>query len=166
MKEIYKNPVFYYILIPSVVALWPLLVWCVYLPAVRESWTAGQEQYNKAQDLIKEILTIAPERLGFTESGENQAEFTYDRAVAQISALYGIPPVSYTYNADPVTVSSGRKSQSAKVWLKDVEITKFARFLSAIQHRWSSLQCTKVVLTKKKNQPDIWDVNLDFKYYY
>src|SRR4030042_2226455 len=134
MKEIYKNPVFYYILIPVVVALWPLLVWSVYLPRVRENWTAEQELYNKAQDLIDEIL-----KLGFVESGDNQTEFPYDRAVSQISALCGIPPVNCTLGSEPVTDSSGgRKSQSALVRLKDVDIAKFARFLSAIQLRWSS----------------------------
>ena len=32
MKDVYKNPILYYILVPVVVALWPLLVWSVYLP--------------------------------------------------------------------------------------------------------------------------------------
>jgi hypothetical protein len=62
--------------------------------------------------------------------------------------------------------AAGQKSQSAKVGLKQVDITKFAKFLSTVQLRWANLQCSQVKLTKKKGLPDTWDVDLDFKYYY
>jgi hypothetical protein len=52
------------------------------------------------------------------------------------------------------------------VVLKEVDITKFAKFLSTIQLRWANLQCVKVKLTKKKGLRDTWDVDLDFKYFY
>ena len=37
IREIYKNPIFYYILIPAFAALWPAIIWGVYLPAARAS---------------------------------------------------------------------------------------------------------------------------------
>jgi len=50
--------------------------------------------------------------------------------------------------------------------LKGVDIVKSTRFLSTIELRWANLQCTTIKLTKKKGMPDMWDVDLDFKYYY
>jgi hypothetical protein len=167
MKEIYKNPALYYILVPVIVALWPLLIWGVYLPAARHNWQAESSQYNEAQSIIEEILKLDPERLEFADSQNTAAEFDYASAVEKVASLCGIPPTNYKLNSGIiVTSSSGQKTQGAKVGLKQVDITKFARFLSTIQLRWANLQCAGVKLTKKKGLPDIWDVDLDFTYYY
>ena len=58
MKDIYKNPTLYYVLVPVVVVLWPLLVWAVYLPEAEENWQDEKAQYKKAQKIIEEILNI------------------------------------------------------------------------------------------------------------
>ena len=63
-------------------------------------------------------------------------------------------------------VTSGKKSQTANVALKEVGLEKFAKFLSTIQLRWESLQCERIKLTKKKGLPDTWDIDLVLKYYY
>ncbi len=65
-----------------------------------------------------------------------------------------------------VVTTSKQKSQNAKVSLKQVDIGKSARFLSMIQLRWAKLQCVQVKLDKKKGLPDMWDIDLDFKYYF
>ena len=64
--------------------------------------------------------------------------------------------------------SGGQENQSATVNLREVGITEFAEFLSMIQLRWVNLQCERVKLTKKQNLPgnDLWDVDINFKYYY
>lgn len=49
---------------------------------------------------------------------------------------------------------------------KEVDVVKFAEFLSTIQLRWANLHCSKIQMTKKKGLTDTWDVDLDFKYYY
>jgi len=166
MKDIYKNPALYYILIPAIVGLWPLLVWAVYLPNAEKSWDSEVGQYKKAQSLIAEILTLDRDRLAFADAANSKEEFDYARAVAMVAAQCNIPAGNYSQDAGAVIESSGQKSQSAKVVLKDVDIARFARFLSTIQLRWANLQCTQVKLTKKKGVPDLWDVDLDFKYYY
>jgi len=166
MKDIYKNPTLYYILVPAMVALWPLLVWAVWLPNAGRSWTSGVEQYNKAQGLIAEILTLDRGRLALAEAADSKDEFDYARAVAMVAGQCNIPAGNYSQDSGAVIESSGQKSQSAKVVLKDVDIARFARFLSTIQLRWANLQCTQVKLTKKKGLPDIWVADLDFKYYY
>jgi len=165
-KDIYKNPTLYYILVPAIVALWPLLVWAVWLPNAEKSWASGVEQYKKAQSLIAEILILDRGRLALVEAADSKDEFDYARAVAMVATQCNIPAGNYSQDSGAFIESSGQKSQSAKVVLKDVDIARFARFLSTIQLRWANLQCTQVKLTKKKGVPDVWLVDLDFKYYY
>jgi hypothetical protein len=166
MKDIYKNPLFFYILVPVIAALWPVVIWGVYLPATRARFSNDGEQYNKAQQVIDELLAADPERVDFTQEKGASAAFDYATAVQQTAQFTSIPAAGYRLSSSPVITSEGQKSQSANVALKDVDITKAARFLSTIQLRWSSLQCTKVTLRKKKGLPDSWDVDFTFKYFY
>ncbi len=166
MKDIYKNPILYYILTPVVVCLWPLLVWAVYLPATEKSIEDHKAQSGKAEAIMMEILTLDPDRRGLTDSNDVDTEFTFDNAVARIASTSKIPPSKYKLNAGTLQTSSGQKSQSATVSLKQIDIVKFAEFLSTIQLRWANLQCNRVKLTQKPGMPDMWDVDIEFKYYY
>lgn len=166
MTDIYKNPTLYYILVPIIVALWSLLVWGVYLPEAERKWQAEKTQYNKAQNTMTEILTLDPDRMEFADSKTAAAEFDYASALAKIAGLCKIPSTNYKLSSGIITTTGGQKSQRAKVGLKQVDIVKFAKFLSTIQLRWANLQCAKVKLIKKKGLPDTWDVDLEFKYYY
>jgi hypothetical protein len=166
MKDIYKNPLFFYILVPVIAALWPVIIWGVYLPAARARFGNDQQQYHKAQQVIDELLAVDPERVDFTQEKGASVGFDYATAVQQTAEFTSIPAAGYRLSSSPVITSEGQKSQSANVQLKDVDITKAARFLSTIQLRWSSLQCTKVTLRKKKGLPDSWDVDFTFKYFY
>lgn len=167
MKEIYKNPTLYYILVSVMVALWPLLIWGVYLPAAGHNWQVERSQYSEAQSIMAEILALDPDRLEFADSQNAAAEFDYASAIEKTADLCGIPPTNYKLSSEIIITSSGgQKSQSAKVGLKQVDITKFAKFLSTLQLRWANLQCAQVKLTKKKGLPDTWDIDLDFTYYY
>ena len=166
MKDIYKNLIFYYILVPVFLALWPLLVQLIYLPRAQANWQDEKAQYVKAQQIIEQILEIDPDRLDFSDSKQGNAEFDYASAVEKVAGICKIPSANYKLSSGIIITSGGQKSQNAKLVLKDVDITRFARFLSAIQLRWANLQCTQLKLTKKKGFPDIWDVDLGFKYYY
>lgn len=167
MKDIYKNPILYYILVPIVVALWPLFVRGVYLPDAEDNWQAEKAQYNKAQDIMAEILARDPDRLEFADLKAGAAEFDYAVAVEKVASLCGIPSTNYKLSSGIIITTGGRKSQNATVALRDVDMAKFARFLSTIQFRWANLQCVQLrKLKKKKGLPDRWDVDLEFKYYY
>ena len=166
MKEIYKNPILHYIAVPVIVGLWPLLVWAIYLPNAKQDLEDMKNQSEQAEPLMMEILILDPDRLDSIDPNDNTAEFTYDRAVDRIATLCGIPPSKCDLNARSIQSSGGQRSQSANVKLTQIDITKFARFLSMIQMRWSGLQCTKVIMTQKPGLKDIWDVDVDFKYYY
>ena len=166
MKDIYKNPVLYYILAPCIAALWPLLVWAVYLPAAENDLKKGIAEYKEAQVTIESILELDPTRLENGDPNKAAEKFDYATAVSDIARRCKIPATNYTVSSKPVRVSGGKKSQSAKVVLRDVSIASFADFLSKIQLRWADLECESVTLTQKKGLVDVWKVDLDFKYYY
>ncbi|MBN2180435.1 MAG: hypothetical protein JW715_00870 [Sedimentisphaerales bacterium] len=167
MKNIHKNPILYYIAIPIIVALWPLLVWAMYLPNARTDLDRMITQYQiKAEPLMIEILSLDPIRLGPVDPNQEKEEFTYYQAVDKAASSCRIPPSKCKLETTAVQASGGQKSQSAYVKLTQVDITTFARFLSAIQLRWPNLQCTKVNLDKKEGFPDMWEISIDFKYYY
>jgi hypothetical protein len=166
MKDFYKKPIFYYISGPFLLALWPLLLWLVYLPAVRRDWAHEQYKYVYSQRIIEEILAIDSERLRLTNPKTGSAQFDYATAVEKIASSCKIPAASYKLSSGMVIVSAGQKTQSARVSLKDVSMAQIANFLSAIQLRWPDLQCTQSKLSKRKELPDAWDADFDFKYFY
>jgi len=168
MKEIYKNPILYYIAVPVIVGLWPLLVWAVYLPKAQQDFEEQVNQYKRADPIMMEILTLEPDRLEFADANDNAAEFTYGEAVDRIASLCRIPPSKYNLSSAMVMTTKGQKSQSASIDLKEIDIRKFARFFSMMQLRWPNLQCERLKLSKKQNHPDndMWDVDIELKYYY
>jgi len=166
MKDIYKNPILYYILVPSLAALWPLLVWAVYSPAAQDNLKQEMKQYEEAKAKIDAILDRDPTRLDLADPTKSADKFDYDTAVSDVARRCRISAANCNVSSKPARTSSGKKSQSATVVLKQVSIATFADFLSKIQLRWASLECGKVTLTEKKGLADMWEVDLDFKYYY
>jgi hypothetical protein len=163
MKDIYKNPTFYYILIPSLAVLWPAIIWGVYLPASKANYENDKEQYLKSQQLTDELIKLDSERLNYTKGKDTTAGFDYAIAVQQAAEFCSI---TANMSSGAIIKSEGKKSQAANVSLKAVNITSAVRFLSTIQLRWSGLQCTKINFRKNKGLPDSWDVDMTFKYYY
>ncbi len=166
MKDKLKNPFFYYALVPVAIAFWPLLVWGLYLPGAQQKWQLEKDHYEKSQKVIETILTIDPERLDFADAKNAAAGFDYAGSIDKVAGLCRISPGKYTLSSGIIVTSGGQKSQTARVALKGVNITRFAKFLSTMQLRWANLQCTQVKLTKVKGLPDSWNVDLSFKYYY
>ncbi len=166
MKDIYKNPIFYCILVPFIVGLWPLLIWAKYIPDAAKSMKKQQAKYKEAEVIMMEILTLDPDRRQFADSNDVGTEFKYANAVDRVARSCKIPPSKYKLSSLTLQTTRGQKSQSATVTLKQIDIVKFAEFLSMIQLRWANLQCNRVKLTKKQGLPDMWDVDIEFKYYY
>ena len=142
MRDLHKNPVLYYVLIPLLVGTWPLFMWFKYLPQVNEGLRQQKQDMVDANDLIYEILTMDPDRLSDAKNSQGETvEFSYGAAINQVAKTCGITPPRL--DEDGKTV----KSQAAGVKLKDVDIVKCARFLSTLQLHWSKLQCTRISLT-------------------
>jgi hypothetical protein len=168
MKDIYKNPILYYIAVPVIVGLWPLLVWAIYLPNTQKDVKELMDQYKRADPIMMEILTLEPDRLQFTDANDTAADFTYGEAIDRIASLCRIPPSKYNVSSGKIITAQGRDSQNASIDLKEIDIQRFAKFLSMLQLRWSNLQCERLKLTKKQNlsDNDLWDIDLELKYYY
>ena len=166
MKDIYKNPAFYYVVVPIAVALWPLVIGGIYLPAAERSLDDELSNLEKARSRVAEILTLDRDRLGSADPNRSTTEFKYNVAVHQAARMCNISPPNCQLSSRPPITSKGQKSQSCHLILKEVDIATFAKFLSTIQLRWASLQCVNVTLAKIKGMPDKWQVTLDFKYYY
>jgi hypothetical protein len=167
IKEFYKNPLFYYVAVPVVAVGWVLLTWTVRLPHAQHRWDLSRAEYDKVQAIITEILNVDPDRLDFAGSKKSGTEFDYAVAVEKIASLCRIPSADYKLSSGPIITSTdGQKSQRAKIVLQQVDIKRFADFLTTIQFRWVGLQCTQLKLQQKKGLKDKWEVDLDFAYYY
>lgn len=166
MRDIHRNPVLYYVLIPLMIGMWPLLVWAVYLPASQRERDNDCSLLLEGQTNIMEILDIDPQRTNRADPNRVGGEFAYARAVDREANLCGILPSNKNVSAGNIIRMSGKRRQDARVELKDVSIVQAARFLSGMQSTWVNLTCDKLELTRKKGMPDQWKVDLNFIYYY
>ena len=166
MKEYYKNPDFYYILIPTLAALWMLFVSTTALPKSKEILNDTLTETTRAENLILQILDIDPDRLKYKDEEGKSAEFDYTTAIDQFTKLCGIAPSNYDHQVGREIKRSGRKTKSADVTINDVDIETLAKFLSVILIRWPELQCDLLKLTKLNVGKDNWKVSIKFTYYY
>jgi len=166
MREVYKNPMLYYLLIPVLVGLWPLLVRAVYLPNAEREREAEGSLCVEGQSCVIDILTIDPDRPITAGTTSAPVEFSYFAAVDRVANLCKIPARNCSYPVGNPMVSSGKKRQDARVKLTNVSIVQAARFLSMMQSMWVNLTCENAKLQKKKGTPDQWDVDFSFLYYY
>jgi len=165
-RETFKNPTFYYILVPVVSMIWPIWTALVSLPSAAEGWAEEKSQYLNGEKVSSDILELDSDRLQLADVHSKTGRFNYPIAVDQIAKRCAIRDENYKLQTSVPTKIRGQQSQSASVTLKKINLEKFANFFSLIQLRWANLQCTQVVLTKQKGVPDLWKVDLKFKYYY
>jgi len=166
MKDLYKSPVFYYVLTPALVALWPLIIALVYMPNTRSIAAAEAQQHEEAKVYMEQILELDPGRLDANSSKAEAKEFDYATAVGQIASSTGISSATYTIDSQQPRVIGDIKTRTATIILQRVDITKFANFLSSIQRRWANLECESIDIDRQKGFVDAWKVTLKFKYYY
>lgn len=166
MKDIHKNPILYYILVPVLIFLWPLLISTKYLPKAEDALDKEVKDYSSAIDIMDEILSIDPKRLTLSGSKSEASGFDYLVAINKVANSYGISEANCSINTKPAVSKNNQKTQNASVSLEKIDIENFAKFLSTLQLRWANLECEKLKLTKKKGLSDAWKVDLNFKYYY
>jgi len=166
MKDYYKNPNFYYAIIPLAAVAWAVFAYGVSLPAAQKNWDKKQKQYKDAQAEITKILTLAPERLEYQKQEGALQEFDYATAVEQFARSCEIPPSDYSLQAGRATKRGGRNTKSANLQIKPIDVERFALFLSEMLFQWPDLQCEQLKLTKQKGGPDVWKADIKFTYYY
>lgn len=166
IKKYLKNPDFYYITVPVIIAVWTIFVWTVALPASQKKWDREEKQYNDAKKLVTEILTIDPERLNYKDQGNVSGEFDYTTTVDQFARLCAISPTNYSLMGGREIKHGGKKSKSADIIINETDVENLAKFISGLLIRWPDLQCEQLKLTKLKSGPDKWKATLKFTYYY
>lgn len=166
MREIYRNPMLYYVLAPILVLAWPLLVWGLYLPRAQSQWDKDQGFYEESTGHILEILDRDPDRLKVAKATQSLGKFTYHEAVDRAANLCRIPSGKLDLRTGNIVDSNRKEIQQARVSLTDVTIVQAAKFLSTIQSMWVNLTCERLKLSKKDGMPDQWDMDLTFKYNY
>ncbi len=165
MKDLLRQTTLYYVAAPVLLALWPLLLWLVYLPHTADTWERDQKIYAEARQLAEEILTLDPDRRSYGDEKKSSG-FDYTVAIDAAARKLGIASANYTVSSKPVQRSTGQKTQDCQIIINEIDIAKFAEFLSNLQLTWANLQCQKVTLTKRQGLPDAWKVDLTLKYYY
>jgi len=166
MRDIHRNPMLYYVLIPVCVAAWPLLVWAVYLPKAEQQWDRDQESYAEAINYMLEIHHKDPDRLKAAEGARDVGKFTYPEAVNRAANLCRIPSSGVGQSTGNTVGTGKNRTRQARVNLTDISIVQGAKFLDTILSEWVHLSCERVKLSKKKGMPDQWDMDLTFKYDY
>jgi len=166
MKDIHKNPVLYYIGVPVLVAVWPLLVSTHSLPGAHKDLVKWKGWFPDVNAQAEEILRLDPDRLADGAPVVTE-RFDYLTAITRSARKCDIPSGSYSHSTGMITKSSkGQQSQTATVTLKGVNIIQASRFLSALQMSWPHLECTSIDLTHDKKVLDRWDAKLGFQYFY
>lgn len=164
MKEYLKNPILYYILIPVILLIWVLYASSVALPGKDKVWERKEKTYNDMQPLLKQIWTLAPERV--VQVNEKAGGFDYDNAISKTAQLCRVSPSNITPNIRGKMFQGGQEIQDASISLKDVGIRQFAMFLSISLHLWPDLQCERLKLTRIKGPKDKWKADMNFRYFY
>jgi len=136
------------------------------IPNARQNLIQQQKEYEKAQKIMASILEIDPERMDFSQAKQSEKEFDYAVALESVASSCRISSDNYTLSSGRVVSTAGQKNQTARVNLQELDIVTFANFFSKIQFRWANLQCSKIKLTKKQGSADLWDVDLELKYYF
>ncbi len=166
MKDILKNTNFYYIAGPIIIGLWVLFVWLVSLPESEKNLAKYKAMWTDTQVPIEKILNLDPSRLEHEKlKGENK-DFDYATVVDKYATLAQIPESKYTLTGRGQKKVRGREAISADLSIKQIDISKLAVFLSAIQLPWPDLQCDQLNLIKQKTGPDIWNATIKFTYFF
>jgi len=166
MKDIYRKPIFYYVLAPVLIGLWPLWLLAMGLPGAKTGYENETAQYREAEQLIGQILNdLDPQRLDYAIAKKTKDEFDYTTAIDQVTKFCRIPASNYKLSSSPIRKTKGEKSQDASMTIEKIDIEGFARFLSIMHTRWASLQCSNVTLAKIKGEKNAWKVDVRFIYY-
>ncbi|MHC4525480.1 MAG: hypothetical protein ACYSU8_08100, partial [Planctomycetota bacterium] len=137
MKINFKSPNFYYILVPVMAVLWAIMAGLVFYPKSVDAWEESQAEYEKAQNLIDELVDKQPERLAYkVDENDKSEEFDFTKTITQFAQAFSIPSSSYNLSVRGEANRAGRKTQSATISIKDIDIEKMAQFLSALLLRW------------------------------
>ena len=163
----FKNPNVYYILVPVLAAIWAVTAGLVSYPKSVKAWQDSQAEYEKAQGLIDQLATLQPERLAYKVDKTVQSEdFDFTKTINEFAAALSIPPSSYNLTVRSEANRAGRRTRSATVSIKSIDIEKLAQFVSALLLRWPDLKCDTLSFSKIKGAKNNWQADISLTYFY
>jgi hypothetical protein len=166
MNKYLKSPIFYMIIMPIAAGLWMLYGWAIAYPASVQKWQDSKDEYKEAQNMLKQILTLEPQRLTFKPDKTANSGFDYTNVIGDFTNEFKISPDNYTLNVRGVTKREGKSIKGADLTIKTIDIEKLCRFLSAVLARWPELDCDTFRLDKLETGKNSWKVTLHFTYSY
>jgi hypothetical protein len=167
MKDIIKNPTFYYIAAPVLAGVWALLAGLVFYPGAVKAYQAdAKPEYQDSQKLIEKILTIQPQRLQYSDEVSTDRPFDFGEVVTELTREYKIPTSRYTLNVRGEVSHGDNNARSATLDIEEIDFGRLAQFLSQMLTTWPDLKCEKFSLKKAKTGKDNWNVDLTLTYYY
>lgn len=166
MKDIYKKPIFWYVAVPALLAIWPMWLIAFGIPNVKTNLTKDANSYVDGEKNIKLILSeLDPQRLDYAKKKKVGEGFDFITAFSQVTQLCQIPSNGYSRNISPPRKTKGQANQDAAITIEKINIERFTKFLSVMHMRWSNLQCTNLTLSKIKGEKDLWKADVRFVYY-
>jgi hypothetical protein len=166
MNQYLKNPMFYMIAVPVAAGLWMLYGWAIAYPASVQKWQDSKAQFDEAQNMLKQILTLEPQRLSSTQGKAESTEFDYTNVIDQFTKEFNIAPDNYALNVRGVTKREGKSVKGADLTIKTIDIENLCKFLSAVLARWPELDCDTFRLDKLDAGKNAWKVSMHFSYTY
>ena len=164
MKQYYKEPNFYYILIPAVITIWAIILSMVSIKTADSKLARQKKQYTESQDYLRQIIELDPERLDYKNSKDGGSKFDYASVIEEFASKLNINSANYSLQASKEVKRGGKRTQSASITIKPIDVQTCASFISELLLRWPDLECDSLTLTNLPDGPDLWNVSLKMTY--
>lgn len=167
MKKYLKNQNFYYVLIPAAVGVWAMLAGFIFYPNAKKAWESEKDEYQTTQGLITKLVTLQPKRLFYeVDEKDDSGEFDFTKTINEFAQVFSIAPSNCSVNDRGEVKRAKRRTRSANVTIKKIDVQTLAQFLSGMLLRWPDLKCEVLSLQKVKNTKNDWKVDIRLTYYY
>ena len=107
-----------------------------------------------------------PSRLNLDAKKGGSADFDYTETIADFAEEHRIPETGYSLRASKTMTRGGQKTKSADMSIESVSIGQFTKFISGLLYKWPELQMDTLKLTKLKEGPDAWKIDIKLTYTY
>jgi hypothetical protein len=156
-----------FLIVPIVVAVWPLWLTFSALPAASKGWDSDVKKIDDARNLITEIMRLDPDRLQNVDAKGALVKFEYPVAVNKVASACNVSPSAYKINVLPaVKPSTGQASQDAIVTIDKVSVTTATEFVSLAEQRYNpNLRCIQLGFKRIRDQKDLWEIDLTFRHF-
>ncbi len=166
MRDLHKKPDFYIIAVLAMAAIWTVTAAALSLPTANDKFDRKARDWEKSQPVVEKILKLDPDRLKAKNTKGGSGEFDYAITINEFTKFHAIPETGYSIRAGKIMKRGGSKTKSADMTISSIGIVQFTQFISDLTYRWPDLQLDLLKLTKLKEGPDTWKLDLKFTYTY